>query len=201
MKRHSLLLIIILLVTTVAAANADTDNRKGKGKRKTVVVNLPAKHKVIHHRGATYHYNGGVFYHRGPKNYTMIRPPLGLVINALPLGHITLRIGSANYYHYDDVYYRKAQQGYVVVEKPVREGVISSDYEATIGARISVDVDHLNFRSNPTRKSSVLRVLKRGTRMKVLEEGRNWYFVELKNGRTGWVMKRYTRTGKTQAQG
>ena len=44
-----------------------------------------------------------------------------------------------------------------------------------------------NFREGPGVTARILAVLKKGTRLEVLEEENHWYRVKLADGREGWV--------------
>jgi N-acetylmuramoyl-L-alanine amidase len=50
-----------------------------------------------------------------------------------------------------------------------------------------IGVDHANFRAQPGRRGRILAVLKRGTRVEVLEEKDDWFRVRLEDGREGWI--------------
>jgi uncharacterized protein YgiM (DUF1202 family) len=50
-----------------------------------------------------------------------------------------------------------------------------------------IGTDLANFREQPGIRGRILAVLKRGTRVEVLEEKGDWYRVRLEDGREGWV--------------
>jgi len=66
--------------------------------------------------------------------------------------------------------------------------------EAT-GAGVLVLVDGLNLRQEPSTSARVIRRLKAGTRLLLVEEGQGWYHVRDVDGSEGWVVAggSYTR--------
>ena len=51
----------------------------------------------------------------------------------------------------------------------------------------AISTDLANLRAQPGARGHILAVLKRGTRVEVLEEKSDWYRVRLEDGREGWV--------------
>jgi Family of unknown function (DUF6515)/Bacterial SH3 domain len=172
-----------------------------KKKRQTTVVTLPAKHSTIRYRGVKYHHSRGTFYRRGPSGYVVIAPPVGLTITFLPVGYTTKSIAGGHYYYYQGIYYQNAPDGYMIVEKPAQSFKIKTLDKASIGDKVTVKVERLNIRSGPGKDQPVLRILGHGSRMKILEVGSNWYYVELSDKKTGWVMIRHTQNVETPGQG
>jgi uncharacterized protein YgiM (DUF1202 family) len=53
----------------------------------------------------------------------------------------------------------------------------------------------VNFRQGPSMDSKIINVLKKGTRLTVLEEKAGWLRVRLEDGTEGWVAKAMTTEG------
>ena len=89
--------------------------------RGTVVHNLPAGSNVVNFGGQSYWFSEGVWFEPHGPAYTVIEPPIGVVVTALP-SFATAVVGSAGLYFYaNDTYYRPRPDlgGYEVVNDPV----------------------------------------------------------------------------------
>lgn len=66
---------------------------------------------------------------------------------------------------------------------------------ATMGAGVLVLVDGLNLREEPSTSARVIKRLKAGMRLLLVEEGEGWYRVRDVDGSEGWVVAggSYTR--------
>jgi uncharacterized protein YgiM (DUF1202 family) len=53
----------------------------------------------------------------------------------------------------------------------------------------------VNFREGPSMESKIIRILKKGTKLTVLEEKAGWLRVRLEDGKEGWVGKAMTSEG------
>jgi hypothetical protein len=79
---------------------------------------LPRGSRVVVHGGTRYYFNGGVWYRpRGPR-FSIILPPIGLVVPFLPPYYATIWVGGVPYYYANEVYYANEGEGYVVVAPP-----------------------------------------------------------------------------------
>ena len=58
-----------------------------------------------------------------------------------------------------------------------------------------VALGQVNFRQGPTRNDKILRVLKKGTKLIILEDKEDWLRVRLDDGAEGWVAKSVTLEG------
>ena len=87
-----------------------------------VVHRLPPRHRVVHYRGARYYYGDGLWYRPVGPRYTVIDPPLGLVVSFLPQFSSALYFGGVPYYRAGPVYYvwNPRLRGYVVTDRPYR---------------------------------------------------------------------------------
>lgn len=198
----SLSLILLMALSSIPIdTSAAAVVVHAKKKRRAAVITLPAKHRTVRYRGVSYYHVRGTYYRKGPSGYVVITPPVGLVITTLPIGYTTLTIGGGSYFYYQNIYYQTVPNGYVIVEEPAQTVVIHNTDKATIGNKVIVDIDSLNVRSGPGKDQSILRVLGRGTRMKILEVGTNWYYVELSDRKTGWVMIRHTKRDQPPTHG
>jgi hypothetical protein len=115
----------------VNAARATTINTPNGGSYSAVrvgsrVTTLPVNYRRVYYRGNTYYYYGGYcyqpYYGDADCTYTVIQPPVGVVIYDLPDGTTTVEIGGVKYYLCNGVYYRQifsnGQVGYQVVSDP-----------------------------------------------------------------------------------
>ena len=151
---------------------------------------------------------GGLFFHDGhyfrpaKHGFRLVRPPVGVIIARLPAGSIALTFGGIEYFVCQDVYYRPVDLGYQVVEKPVETAPQKQFVDqAAVDDKVAVFAEWLNLRSGPNKRHPVQQTLRKGTELAVKAVVDNWYFVELKDGSTGWVMKQYTRKLMNPAQG
>ena len=53
----------------------------------------------------------------------------------------------------------------------------------------------VNLRKEPSKEAKIIRVLKKGTKLIVLEEKKGWLRVQLEDGAEGWVGKSMTSEG------
>lgn len=86
--------------------------------RGTVIVTLPAEHRVVTYRGSRYMFWDGVWYRPSGSRFIVIAPPIGIVVPILPVGYLSLWIGPSRYYYANSVYYAPDPRGYIVVERP-----------------------------------------------------------------------------------
>lgn len=104
-------------------------NYKHLPKRGHVVTTLPSGIVKVNHKGATLHFNNGVFYKpKGAASFVVARAPIGLRIKLLPAGakKIMVRKQVQLHYYYGTFYsYSEASKEYEVVEAP--EGAVVAD--------------------------------------------------------------------------
>lgn len=86
--------------------------------RGTVIRRLPAAHQTVIVNNTTYIVSDGCFFAPGPRaeEYVVVRPPVGVQVDAIPSDSITISIGGFTFYYYDDVYY---DESLTVVEPPI----------------------------------------------------------------------------------
>lgn len=71
----------------------------------TTVVTLP-RYRTVVVGPTTYYVDGGVYYVRErPDRYVVVRPPIGVAVEAIPSDYQEVVIGDDTYYYYEDVYY------------------------------------------------------------------------------------------------
>ena len=58
----------------------------------------------------------------------------------------------------------------------------------------TVTARSLNVRKGAGTKYSVIASIKKNTKVTILGSKNNWYKVQLSNGKTGWVYKKYVAT-------
>lgn len=81
---------------------------------------LPRGYYRVPYRGLDYYFYDGIWFRSSGVQFTVIAPPIGVVIPVLPRFYTTIMFGGLPYYYADDTYYRwyPEQNGYLVVEPP-----------------------------------------------------------------------------------
>ena len=84
------------------------------------VTSLPPRHREIHYHGDRYYYGDGAWYRPYGSYFTVVAPPIGLVVSFLPEVQATLFFGGVPYYQAGPVYYvwQPQYHGYVVTQRP-----------------------------------------------------------------------------------
>jgi Family of unknown function (DUF6515) len=82
------------------------------------VGGLPPGHVAVPFRGERYFFHGGVWYRQFGPNFTVIVPPIGIVLPMLPPSYVTVWAAGVPYYYANDVYYTQVPGGYEVVAPP-----------------------------------------------------------------------------------
>lgn len=85
-----------------------------------VVKSLPrGTHTVVHHR-TRYYYDGGIWYRPSGVYFSVVAPPIGVVVPVLPPSYATVWVGSVPYYYAGGAYYAwyPEYRGYMVTEPP-----------------------------------------------------------------------------------
>ena len=104
-----------------------------------------------------YHYRDGRFYRPGwfGFEFSVVVPPVGVVVSALPMGYGTIIVGGAPYYYYDNIYYTRVPSGYMVVQRPVVPPVVVSPPPPVIqpqmpsGETVTINVPNSNGSYTP----------------------------------------------------
>ena len=176
--------------------------RPGPG-GKAVIKRLPHGHVPLRHGHNHYFYHRGHFYRRGAVGFVTIFPPVGLVIPLLPPGYTTVVVGGIPYYYFDGVYYNQSPNGFVVVVPPstvIQQPPTVVTPEAPFGT-VSVIASALNVRGGPGRDFNIITVIRRGGVYPVQATSPGWLYIELPDGRHGWVEKVYTVPASTVPSG
>lgn len=87
------------------------------------VGNLPkGVHRIEHHR-TPYFFADGIWYRSSGLRFSVILPPVGVVVPALPHAYTTVWVGTVPYYYAGGVYYTWSPRdfGYVVTDPPLTE--------------------------------------------------------------------------------
>lgn len=171
-----------------------------------IIKVLPPARKVIVFRDKRYFFHNGVFYKRVPGGFVVVKPPVGIIIVRPRVRFKTIWIGGVLYYYYGGIFYRRVPGGFIVVAPP--PGVVIAEEpptlvqpEETASGEVSVTVARLNVRSGPGLNYPVIDQVEANTRLKVKGKSPGWFFVELPDGKLGWVMKKYTMTITPPAKG
>lgn len=85
-----------------------------------IVKVLPKRRYPIRYRDRDYFYFGGVWYLPSGPGYSIVRPPIGIVVPILPSFYTTIWFGGIPYYYANDTYYlwRADLNGYQVTAPP-----------------------------------------------------------------------------------
>jgi len=180
------------LLLPAPPAAAAPFGRPGPG---AIIDQLPQGYRALR-SGLFFH--DGLFFRPAEHGFHIVRPPVGTIISDLPEGSIAVTIAGLDYFLYREIYYRPVPEGYRVVEKPVETVDVAL---AAPGDRIAVQPEWLNLRSGPGREYEVRQTLRKGTGLTVRVVADDWYFVQMEDGSTGWVMKRYVQLQKQSARG
>ena len=116
------------------------------------------------------------------------------------LGLLTGIIGSSLYH--SNAYPRPVVANYTVIDPP-REVVVREVLVTTkdSGGRVVVTAPRLNVRSGPGRGYTVIGVIDQGTSLDVAGNAPGWLYVDLGDGRHGWVQQAYTAALPASANG
>jgi len=89
-------------------------------RRSHVVHRLPPRARVVHYRGNRYYYGGGQWYRPYRSGYTVVVPPVGLVMPFRPDYQSVVRYSGVPFYRAGPVYYvwHPKARGYVVTQRP-----------------------------------------------------------------------------------
>ena len=81
---------------------------------------LPESAVVVRHSGMSYYFNDGIWYRHHGVNFSVVVPPIGLVVPVLPPFFSTVWFGGVPYYYANDTYYvsTATHDGYVVSTPP-----------------------------------------------------------------------------------
>ncbi|NOQ20032.1 MAG: SH3 domain-containing protein [Desulfobacterales bacterium] len=74
----------------------------------------------------------------------------------------------------------------------------TTEIEKSAPATTEIVLGLVNLRQRPSMNSMIIKVLKKGTELAVLEEEAGWLYVELEAGMRGWVAKSTTSMGTRQ---
>jgi len=170
------------------------------------IVDLPSRHTRLVVRGRPYYYRSGLFYYRRPRGYVVVGPPIGAIVPRLAIGFSTVWVGGSFYYYYGNVFYRRVPTGYVVVDPP-RSTTVVLETPAVVqpaesaSGRVSVIAPRLNVRTGPSLSNPILYQVKQNTTLRVHGRDSEWLYVELSDGKYGWVMEEFTVAMDIPAEG
>ncbi|MFA4915139.1 MAG: DUF6515 family protein [Syntrophales bacterium] len=87
------------------------------------VTALPKNHHVVVYGDERYYFHGGIWYRPSGLRFSIIVPPIGVVVSFLPPYYTSIWVKGYPYYYADEVYYAPAVGGYMVVAPP--QGTVS----------------------------------------------------------------------------
>jgi hypothetical protein len=170
--------------------------------RPVVVKRLPHGHFEVHKGRDKYYYHHGHYFRRSNFGFITIMPPVGLVVPILPPGYTTVVVAGSPYYYYEGIYYSQASNGFVVVTPPPA-AVLPPPRPAPVSpyGAISVTAASLNVRSGPGRQYNVITVIQQGDIYPVQANAPGWIYIQLPDGRFGWVEQIYTAPAASAPSG
>ena len=120
MKPFSPLATLLLASVVGAGVAAPATLRADPHLNVGVSVGVPLPHGYLDVVVGHEHYYSyrGVFYHRGPHGFVVVRAPRGAVVRELPPRCARIYVGRVVYYRFGDVFYQEVPGGYVVVDAP-----------------------------------------------------------------------------------
>jgi len=148
----------------------------------------------MHVAGALFFYHLGKYYKETAEGYVPVPAPIGARIELLPSGCTSVRVHGRRYFNCSEVYYEPYGNGFVVVEPPVP---VENDALGNAGDQVSITASALNVRSGPGKRFQIISKLYRSQIVRVDSVDRDWYYVTMADGSSGWIMAKYTRL-KTQ---
>jgi len=85
----------------------------------SIIASVPFGAVVLHLGGHPYHYYNGTFYRPYGYGFSIVTPPVGIIVPMLPPGCVSVMIGGRPCYYYSGTYYMPlADNGYQVIEPP-----------------------------------------------------------------------------------
>jgi uncharacterized protein YgiM (DUF1202 family) len=168
-----------LLLGGVTLAQAESHDRRGAQDRD---FSRQTNHARDNARDSSSH--RGHFKGKDSKRVRHQAPAVGTLVARIPNGHIRISIGGIPCFLVGETYYRPVRRGYQVMEAP--------RHQSNRG-RVAVEIKRLNIRSGPGRQFPVIAVAHRGETLHVAGSTPGWQYVQLSQGRYGWVMSRLTQ--------
>jgi hypothetical protein len=111
---------------------------------------LPGPALTILFAGLTYSFVEGLFYLPGAGGFTVVVPPVGLVVPVLPPAYTVVMVGPRTYYHAQGVYYVRAAEGYTVVQPPVAQNTqTQATQPSSLPDTVTVVVENPNGSRTP----------------------------------------------------
>ena len=92
-----------------------------------VTFSLPRGHISLSIGRARYYYCDGVFYHRDRREYVVVVPPVGAVVNEIPYDFEPVVIRGVTYYVHHGTYFQYTPHGFEVIPAPGEVVVTKSD--------------------------------------------------------------------------
>ena len=201
----------ILIAMTVTADSAFAQPRRAAEVRypaqrqSRVVVSLPKNHRAVSVGRTRYFYYRGTFYRKASAGYVVVNAPLGAVVADLPAGFRMNVVGGMSHFTYGGVNYRRVPSGYRVVSPPPAIMVQAPPYRfaelPVPDKQIAVIAQRLNVRSGPGVNQAVVGQVVRGTRLVIQGSAAGWWYVQLPDGESGWVMAAFTTLPPQPANG
>lgn len=161
-----------------------------------VIKALPPGHRVVTVGKANYYYSNGFFYQTKGRKWVTVRPPVGAIVVSLTAAAVLVTVLGAPYYFYEGTYYKKIPAGYQVVEIEASPTTVP-----IAGQKVRVTAELLNMRSGPDKSHNVIHQIPEGTTLVIRGSSPDWLYVELDDGKIGWVMKAYTASVVVPARG
>ncbi|GMR05087.1 MAG: hypothetical protein BMS9Abin23_1020 [Thermodesulfobacteriota bacterium] len=158
---------------------------------------LPKRRHRVVVRDREYFYRRGLFYYRRPRGFVVVGPPIGTIVASLGVRYKRIWVGGALYYYYSSIFYRRVPRGFVVVEPPATATVllappaIVEPAEPATGS-VLVTSARLNVRTGPDLYNPVIYQVLEDEVLIIRGKAPGWLYVELPNGKYGWVMEQYT---------
>ena len=168
-----------------------------------VFKHVPPGARRVKHKNVHYVVHKGRFYKPGKAGYVFVRPPVGAVVLSLPSAAAAVVFAGVTYYMFEDTYYKRVPTGYVVVERPTARTVVVKEtvVPAVSGNQVAVSVTSLNVRTGPGKKHAVIGQVSFGNVLTVQGNAPDWIYVQLPDGRYGWVMKRFVSQSVSVSKG
>lgn len=186
--------LVFPLILGVADNSIAGNVHKGRNKGPVVIKRLPAGYKPLSLGRQQFYLHKGIFYRRGTGGYISVSAPIGAFISVLPVGYSTVVVRGTTYYVSSGIYYRPSSTGYVIVEPPGPDVVITQE-------QVVVNTRLLNVRLGPGIEHSVVTRVRQGDVLTVEGSSSKWFYIRTSNGKSGWVMRKFTQSLLQHPQG
>ena len=100
------------------------------------VTVLPPGYATVTYRKASFYFSAGVWYRKRSGRFVVVRPPVGIAVQALPPTATSVVIAGTPYYYANETYYVAGPGGYVVAQPPTAPGPVQAPPPQTAAPQV-----------------------------------------------------------------